>query len=39
MRKIGMITVGQSPREDILRVMQGHLPQEVEVLQRGALEL
>ena len=38
MHKIGMITVGQSPREDILRVMQDHLPQEVEVLQRGALD-
>jgi len=38
MRKIGMITVGQSPREDIVRVMQDYLPQEVEVLQRGALD-
>jgi len=38
MRKIGLITVGRSPREDILRVMQDHLPQEVEVLQRGALD-
>jgi len=38
MRKIGMITIGQSPREDIVSVMRNHLTQETEILQRGALD-
>lgn len=38
MCKIGMITIGQSPREDIVPVMQNHFTQEVEILQRGALD-
>jgi len=38
MRKIGMITIGQSPREDIVSVMRNHFTQQVEILQRGALD-
>ena len=38
MRKIGTITIGQSPRNDILSVMKRYLPQDVEVLGRGALD-
>ena len=38
MYKIGMITIGQSPREDIISVIRNHLTQEVEILQRGALD-
>ena len=38
MRKIGMLTIGQSPRDDIMSVMGRYLPADVEVLQRGALD-
>lgn len=38
MHKIGMITIGQSPREDIVSGMRRYLTQEVEILQRGALD-
>jgi protein AroM len=38
MRKMGIVTIGQSPREDIMSVMQHYLPEGVEVLQRGALD-
>ncbi len=38
MRKMGIVTIGQSPREDIMSVMQHYLPADVEVLQRGALD-
>jgi protein AroM len=38
MKKIGMLTIGQSPREDIVSVMRRYLTQEVEILQRGALD-
>jgi len=38
MYKIGMITIGQSPREDIISVIRNHLTREVEILQRGALD-
>lgn len=37
-RKIGAITIGQSPRDDIMAVMTPHLPDELKVLQRGALD-
>ena len=37
-RKIGMVTIGQSPRNDVLSVMGPHLPRGVRVLQRGALD-
>jgi protein AroM len=38
MHKIGLISIGQSPRKDIVAVMRHHLTQEVEILQRGALD-
>lgn len=38
MHKVGMITIGQSPRDDIVSVMRRHMTQEVEILQRGALD-
>lgn len=38
MRKVGMITIGQSPRDDIVSVMRRYLPSDVEVLERGALD-
>ena len=38
MRKIGMITIGQSPRDDILAVMTRYFTSEFEILQRGALD-
>ena len=38
MRKIGMLTIGQSPRDDIMSVMGRYLPTDVEVIQRGALD-
>ncbi len=38
MRRIGMLTIGQSPRDDIMSVMGPHLPPDVEAVQRGALD-
>lgn len=38
MPKIGMMTIGQSPREDIVSVMRNHFTHEVDILQRGALD-
>jgi protein AroM len=38
MSKIGMMTIGQSPREDIVSVMRSHFTHEVDILQRGALD-
>ena len=38
MRKIGLITIGQSPREDLVSLMRSYLTQEVDILQRGALD-
>ncbi|GIS91005.1 MAG: hypothetical protein CM1200mP20_10460 [Pseudomonadota bacterium] len=37
-RKIGAITIGQAPRDDIMTVMTPHLPEWLEVLQHGALD-
>ena len=37
-RKIGAITIGQAPRDDIMTVMTPHLPERLEVLQHGALD-
>ena len=37
-RKIGAITIGQAPRDDIMTVMTPHLPEGIEVLQHGALD-
>ena len=38
MRTIGMLTIGQSPREEIMSVMETYLPADVVVLQHGALD-
>ena len=38
MRKIGMLTIGQSPRDDIMSVMGRYLAADVKVIQRGALD-
>jgi protein AroM len=37
-QKIGMITVGQSPRDDIAPAMSRILGPEIEILQKGALD-
>lgn len=37
-RKIGVITIGQSPREDVLAEMRPLLGENIEVLQAGALD-
>ena len=36
-RKIGAITIGQAPRDDIMPVMTPYLPERLEILQHGAL--
>ena len=38
MVKIGMITIGQSPRNDILSVMKRYLPSDAQVVECGALD-
>lgn len=38
MRKIGFITIGQSPRRDIMKDIESLLLQEIEIFQRGALD-
>jgi protein AroM len=37
-KKIGMITIGQSPRRDIIPEMKGILGKEVEIIEAGALD-
>ena len=37
-RKIGAITIGQAPRDDIMTVMTPYLPEQLEILQHGALD-
>ena len=37
-KKIGMITIGQSPRMDVVPEMKGILGREVEVMEAGALD-
>lgn len=37
-RKIGTITIGQSPREDVVGEMRGILGENIELLQAGALD-
>ena len=37
-QKIGMITVGQSPRDDIVPAMSRILGPGIEILQKGALD-
>ena len=38
MKKIGMITIGQSPRVDIVPEIKEILGEEIEVLEAGALD-
>lgn len=38
MRKVGFLTIGQSPRPDILSTMEKYLSENVEILERGALD-
>ena len=38
MKKVGFITVGQSPRDDIIPEMSAHLRSDVEIIQNGALD-
>lgn len=38
MKKIGVVTIGQSPRADIIPEMRRVLGREVEILERGALD-
>lgn len=37
-KKIGLLTIGQSPRPDIFEEVRSRLPQEWELLERGALD-
>ncbi len=37
-RRLGFVTIGQSPRDDIVPAMMQYLPREIEVLQAGALD-
>jgi len=37
-RRLGLVTIGQSPRDDIVPGMLRHLPPAVQVLQAGALD-
>ena len=38
MGKIGCVTIGQSPRDDILSVMKKYIRADVEIIERGALD-
>ena len=37
-KKVSFVTVGHSPREDIMDELQSHLSEEIEVRQLGALD-
>ena len=37
-KQIGIVTIGQSPRSDVVPEMQVHLGAHVEVLDHGALD-
>ena len=37
-KKIGCVTIGQSPRDDILAVMRKYIKADVEIIERGALD-
>lgn len=37
-RRLGFVTIGQSPRDDIIPGMLPHLPSGVEIIQAGALD-
>jgi protein AroM len=36
--RIGMATIGQAPRDDVVPAMRGFLPPELEIVERGALD-
>jgi protein AroM len=36
--RIGAVTIGQSPRDDVVPELEGHLGGDVEIVQRGALD-
>jgi len=36
--RIGLVTIGQSPRDDIMAVLQHHLPSDCEPIEAGALD-
>ena len=37
-RKLGVITIGQSPRDDVIPEMVEFIGKDIEVLQAGALD-
>jgi len=37
-KKLGMVTIGQAPRDDLLEDFLGNLPSDIEVVQVGALD-
>ncbi len=37
-RRIGMLTIGQAPRDDVAPAMRAYLPAGLEVVERGALD-
>ena len=37
-KRIGIVTIGQSPRTDVVPEIQAHLGDHVEVLEHGALD-
>lgn len=37
-QRIGMATIGQSPRDDVVPAMRAHLPAGLEIAERGALD-
>src|SRR5687768_1806452 len=36
--RIGMATIGQAPRDDVVPAMRAYLPDGVEIVERGALD-
>ncbi|MGH9173621.1 MAG: AroM family protein, partial [Vicinamibacterales bacterium] len=36
--RIGMATIGQAPRDDVVPAMRAYLPEGVEIVERGALD-
>jgi len=38
MQRIGIATIGQAPRDDVVPAMRGYLPDGLEIVERGALD-
>jgi protein AroM len=38
LRRIGMATIGQAPRDDVVPHMRAYLPEGIEIVERGALD-